>query len=259
MSLEKLCDLFFEFSNEDRLRMLHRLNEKPSTVTTISKDLGLTTQEASRHLTRLGEMGLTVKGPSGNHALTPYGELSLAQLRGFNFTCSHSTYFAAHDVARLPAQFVARLGGLDRCTYVDDVMVIFHRIEKAIREAEEYVWRLTDRYIITAIPVWEDAIRRGVEFRLLEPRDIVIPPEFNQGPVLAAAQVSGQFRNNVTDRVDVFMALTEKEVAGVCFPGLGGKMDYRGFASDDLEARGWAHDLYEYYWDRSSVKPLRGM
>lgn len=257
--MEKLCDLFFEFSNEDRLRMLYRLRERPSTVTAISKDLGLTTQEASRHLTRLGEMGLTVKSPSGSHTLTPYGELSLTQLRGFNFTCGHGGYFAAHDVARLPAQFVARLGELDRCAYVDDVMVIFHRIEKAIREAEEYVWRLTDRYIITAIPVWEASIRRGVEFRLLEPRDIVVPQEFNQGPVLAAAQVSGQFRNNVIDRVDVFMALTEKEVAGICFPELNGKMDYRGFASDDPEARGWARDLYEYYWERSSVKLLRSM
>jgi len=247
MSLEKLCDLFFEFSNEDRLRMLHRLRERPSTVTAISKDLGLTTQEASRHLTRLVEMGLTVKSPTGSHALTPYGELSLAQLRGFNFTCRHSGYFAAHDVARLPPQFVARLGELERCTYIDDVMVIFHRIEKAIREAEEYVWRLTDRYIITAIPVWEEALRRGVKFRLLEPSDIVIPPEFNRGPVLTAALASGQFRNNIIERVDVFMAVTEKEVAGMCFPELNGKMDYRGFASDGPEAHGWARDLYEYY------------
>jgi predicted transcriptional regulator len=259
MAHENLCDLFFEFSNEDRLKMLYRLREKPSTVTAISKDLGLTTQEASRHLTRLGEMGLTVKGPSGGHSLTPYGELSLAQLKGFNFTCRHSGYFAAHDVARLPAQFVARLGELDGCVYVDDVMVIFHRIEKAIKEAEEYVWRLTDRYIITAIPVWEDALRRGVEFRLLEPRDIVIPQEFTQGPVLAAALVSGQFRNNVVERVDVFMAVTEKEVAGICFPELNGKMDYRGFASDDLEAQDWARDLYEYYWGRSTVKQRRSV
>ena len=252
--MEKLCDLFFEFSNEDRLRMLHRLRERPSTVTAISKDLGLTTQEASRHLTRLGEMGLTVKGPSGAHVLTPYGELSLAQLRGFSFTCRHSGYFTAHNVSGLPAQFVARLGELDRCAYIDDVMVIFHRIEKAIREAEEYVWRLTDRYIITAIPAWEAALRRGVEFRLMDPRDIVVPPEFDRGPVLTEALTSGQFRNNIVERVDVFMALTEREVAGICFPEMNGKMDYRGFASDDPEVHRWAHDLYEYYWGRSTVR-----
>jgi len=151
--LEVLCDVFFEFSNEDRLRILYTLKETPLTVTSLSRELGLTTQETSRHLSRLGDAGLTHKDPEGNHHLTPYGLMSLNQLRGFRFTCSHRDYFRTHDVTRLPLEFVARIGELEPCTYVDDVMVVFHRIEQAFKEAEEYVWRMTDRYILTAIPV----------------------------------------------------------------------------------------------------------
>nr|MBC8462754.1 hypothetical protein [Candidatus Bathyarchaeota archaeon] len=48
MSIESLCDLFFEFSNDDRLRMLRRLQQDHMTVTSLSKELELTTQETSR-------------------------------------------------------------------------------------------------------------------------------------------------------------------------------------------------------------------
>ncbi len=252
--METLCDTFFEFSNEDRLRILYTLKGAPFTVTSLSRELGLTTQETSRHLSRLGDAGLTRKDPEGSHHLTPYGHMSLNQLRGFRFTCSHRDYFRTHDVTRLPPEFVARIGELEPCTYVDDVMVIFHRIEQAFRDAEEYVWRMTDRYILTAIPVMEDALQRGVEFRLLEPRDIVIPPEFDNGPILREALRSRRFLNNVVDQVNVFMAVSEKEVAGICFPGADGRMDYRGFASDDPGVHRWATGLYEYYWERSERK-----
>ena len=252
--METLCDIFFEFSNEDRLRILYALKETPLTVTSLSRELGLTTQEASRHLSRLGDAGLTLKDSEGGHHLTPYGHMSLSQLRGFRFTCSHRDYFRTHDVTRLPPGFMARIGELEPCAYVDDVMVIFHRIEQAFRDAEEYVWRMTDRYILTAIPVMEEALQRGVEFRLIEPRDIVIPPEFDNGPILQEALRTRQFRNNVIDQVNVFMAISEKEVAGICFPGADGRIDYRGFVSDDPGVHRWATDLYEYCWGRSERK-----
>ena len=254
--MEGLCDLFFEFSNEDRLRILYKLRESPSTVTSLSRDLNLTTQETSRHLSRLGEIGLTAKSPDGDHSLTPYGELSLDQIRGFRFTCSHSEYLKRHRVTGLPREFVVRIGELEKSMYTDDIMVLFHRIEQMIKEAEEYVLRMTDRYIITVIPTWEEALKRGVEFRLLDPKDMVVPPEFNRGPVLSDALRTRQFVNHTLESVDVFLALSEKEVAGICFPDSGGRMDYRGFHSADAEVHGWAKDLFEHYWARSKAKPI---
>ncbi|MFH0850734.1 MAG: ArsR family transcriptional regulator [Candidatus Bathyarchaeota archaeon] len=254
--MEKLCDLFFEFSNEDRLRILYRLRDEPSTVTSLSRDLGLTTQETSRHLSRLGEIGLTLKEPDGTHSLTPYGDLSLAQISGFRFTCAHSEYMKSHRLTGLPQEFIARIGELENSVYTDDVMVIFHRVEQTIKAAEEYVLRLTDRYIITVVPTWEEALGRGVEFRLLDPRNIVIPPEFNRGPVLTEALISGQFVNKTLESVDIFLAISEKEVAGICFPGLDGRMDYRGFHSDDPGVHRWAKDLYEYFWERSKPRAI---
>ena len=256
MSLENLCDLFFEFSNEDRLRILRTLQHDHLTVTSLSKDLELTTQETSRHLARLGEVGLTSKNPDGTHYLTGYGELSLKQISGFKFTTAHKEYFQNHDLTKLPMEFVSRIGELENSRYVDDVMVIFHLIDQMIREAEEYVWRITDRYIITVIPAWNDALERGVVARLLEPENIVIPPEFNRGPVIREAVLNQQFINRLVDDVPVFMSLSEKQVAGICFPANDGRIDYRGFVSDNPTVLHWAKDLYESLWEKSKPRPL---
>jgi len=248
VSTESLCDLFFEFSNEDRLRMLRRLQSDHMTVTALSRELGLTTQETSRHLARLGETGLTVKNPNGTHSLTGYGELSLTQIEGFKFTSNHRDYFQSHDLTGIPSEFVSRIGELGNARYIDDIMVIFHLIEQLGKDSQEYIYRLTDKYIITAIPAWEEALSRGVEFRLLEPTNIVVPPEFDRGEVIAEAVDDGRFKIRMIDEVNVFLALNESKVAAISFPTNQGRMDYRGFVSDDPLVHAWAKDLYETCW-----------
>lgn len=254
MSIESLCDLFFEFSNEDRLRMLRRLQHDHMTVTALSKELELTTQETSRHLSRLGETGLTIKNSNGTHSLTGYGDLSLKQIKGFMFTSTHRSYFQNHDLTGIPPEFVSRIGELGNARYIDDIMVIFHLIEQLGRESHDYIYRLTDKYILTAIPSWENALSRGVEFRLLEPTDIVVPPEFDRGPVIEDAVNRGQFKVREIDEVNVFLALNESKVAAIGFPTNEGRMDYRGFVSEDRKVHSWAKDLYENYWAKS--KPV---
>ena len=256
MSLGDLCDLFFEFSNEDRLRIVRALHTESLTVTALSKELDLTTQETSRHLSRLGEIGLTVKNPDGSHSLTGYGELSLEQMTGFKFISTHKEYFHNHDLSLLPSEFVSRIGELETSRYVDDVMVIFHLIDQLIRDAEEYVWRITDRYIITIIPAWNEALERGIKGRLLEPSDIVIPPEFDRGPVIREAVLKQSFQIHNIEQVPLFMSLSEKQVAGICFPSHDGRIDYRGFVSDDPKVLKWAKDLYQHLWEQSQANSL---
>ena len=256
MSLGDLCDLFFEFSNEDRLRIIRTLQNESLTVTALSKELDLTTQETSRHLSRLGEIGLSVKNPDGTHSLTGYGELSLKQMNGFKFISGHHDYFQNHDLSLLPTEFISRIGELENSRYVDDVMVIFHLIDQMIRDAEEYVWRITDRYIITIIPAWSDALERGIKGRLIEPVDIVIPPEFDRGPVIRQAIQDHNFSLNTLKNVPLFMSLSEKQVAGICFPANDGRIDYRGFISEDPTVLKWATDLYEHLWKIANPRSL---
>ena len=104
--METLCNIFFEFSNEDRLRILYTLKGASLTVTSLSRELGLTTQETSRHLSRLTEVGLTEKDPDGPYRLTPFGVLTLNQIQGLEFTSAHKDYFREHEVDGLPQSFL---------------------------------------------------------------------------------------------------------------------------------------------------------
>lgn len=75
-------------------------------------------------------------------------------------------------------------------------------------------------------------------------------PDFDNGQLIRYASTKGQFKNMILEAADVFMAFSEKEVAGLSFPGPDGRIDYRGFISRDKRASKWAKNLYDYYWDR---------
>jgi predicted transcriptional regulator len=95
-------DVLFEVSNEDRHRILLRLEEEPCNVTQVAKELGLSLPETSRHLSRLSDVGLTRKDPEGLNHLTAYGVLVLRQLRELEFTTKFRSYFTDHTLAGVP-------------------------------------------------------------------------------------------------------------------------------------------------------------
>jgi DNA-binding transcriptional ArsR family regulator len=166
--MERLCDLLFEVSNEDRLGILYRLEEEAMNITGLARALDITTQEASRHSSRLVDMGLTMKEPEGLHHLTPYGRLILKLLPGLEFVSRHREYFTTHTLAGLPSQMLCRIGELVACGYTSDVMVTIYSIEKVIREAEEYLWNLGSHYPASVIPLLREALERGVMARSID-------------------------------------------------------------------------------------------
>ena len=252
--MEDLCDILFEVSNEDRLRILKALREEPRNLTALARSLGLSTQEASRHAARLSAVGLAAKDPEGLYALTPYGCLTLDQLRGIEFTSRCRDYFNAHTAEDLPPEYGARLGELSCATPVEDVMVVIHNIEKMIREAEEYIYRLTDRYLMMALSLLEEAVDRGVEFRLMRTRDFEFPPDWpGEGVILKEARLRGQFQVRASDSALIFIAMSEKEVGALSFPSAKGRFDYLGFTASDEESHRWCLDLYLHYWDAARV------
>ena len=248
--LERFCDLLFELSNEDRLRILDELGRAQLHATGLSNRLDVAPQETSRHLTRLGEVGLIAKAPDGLYSLTPYGELCLRLVGGQLFASNNKEYFATHTVRLLPDPFTARLGEVSAATLIDDVMVVIHSVERVIRESREYIVRITDRYQLTAIPYIVDALGRGVTMRTIEPRDIVRPPGYEPDPALSRAEHEGRFSDRAIDAVPVFMTASESEVAALCFPLPDGRFDYRGFTSKDPAVHRWCLDLFEHSWAR---------
>ena len=253
--IDTFCELLFEASNEDRLRILGLLSGERMNVTTLSKKIGIGTQEMSRHVTRLTECGIVGRDSDGLNHVTVYGRLALVQLAGLRFTTKNRHYFEDHFVDGLPEAFVHRLGELQESTYLEDTILVFDHVERMIREAEEYVFRITDGYMTSWLPVIDEALKRDIKYRLLSPEDIVLPANFRLGPVMTKAELSQQFQVRSTRGPSVFLAMSEKEVSALGFPNAKGKMDHYSFSSREPRFHRWCLDLFNHYWERSTPKP----
>ena len=252
--MENLCDLLFEVSNEDRLRILLQLEKEAFNVSGLSRELGLTTQESSRHLSRLGGVDLIRKDADGLHHLTVYGWLILRQLQGVGFTSKHRNYFTSHTLDRLPPEFVCRLGELADCNHLDDAMVALYSIEKVVREAEEYVWSINFPIPVSVFPLLREAFERGVRCRLIAPKDYVVHP-IVKGSIqevdrraIERASAEKLLEQKFIERMDLLLWLSEKEMGLVAFPKQDGGFDLSGFTSSDERALALSRDIFTYYW-----------
>jgi len=250
--------LFFELSSWDRLQILKLLRKEPMNVTGLSKQMDLAVQETSRHVARLEKVGLTEKDLEGLHHVTLYGELVSKMLPGLDFISTNREYFSEHSLGSLPPEFVCRLGELSTSTLVDDVVLGFYNVNKMLRTAEEFIWTITDRYVVSHLPIFAEAINRGIRVRNVEsativPRDLddtVLDPEVKRK--IHEGRLDGRLQERVLGSLDVYLFLSEKEVASLAFPQKSGKLDYIGFKSDDELARNWCVDLFNYYWNKST-------
>jgi len=69
---------------------------------------------------------------------------------------------------------------------------------------------------------------------------------------LDRARTTGSLEERMLKRLDVYLYMSEKEVAALAFPSLDGKFDYIGFTSTDEKSHKWCEDLFKYYWERAS-------
>jgi predicted transcriptional regulator len=256
--MESLCDLLFEVSNEDRLSLLRKLREQEMNVTAIARAINVTTQEVSRHLSRLTEVGLTEKDPDGPYRLTPFGVLTLSQIHGLEFTSTHKDYFRNHQVDGLPRKFLLRLGELSGSTYIEDVMVAVHNIEKILKEADEYLLDLNVPYIASAFPHIRDAFERGVKGRFLHGESLDLPEEMMDereesfdDEFNIKIRNSGLYEERILD-VPLVMYVSEKELALLSFPKRDDRFDFYGFTSTDEDTLGWCREIFEHYWEKGT-------
>ena len=123
--MERLSNLFFELSHEDRLEILNMLIDKPLKLTQIASNMGNSSQESYRHLSRLVDAWLVTKNPDGNYMITPYGSQVMNLVPGYEFLTEHSVYFVTRDLTLIPSELTMRIGELSNSTLVNDVMVTF--------------------------------------------------------------------------------------------------------------------------------------
>jgi predicted transcriptional regulator len=227
-------------------------------VTRLARELEITTQECSRHMSRLSEALLVARDPDGAYTLTPYGHLSLRLLTSQSFVAEHRDYFNAHSLNVHPQELVARIGELEESKPTGNVMVTFSLVEKIMKEAEEYILMIHDQYLLTILPLCVSAMKRGVSLRTVElesrgdrrnlnpERPEYISEEDEDFFMEAWKEEIGKAR--FIEDIDVFLYANEKE-AVIAFPLAEGGFDYLGFSSTDPAFIKYCSDTFNHYFE----------
>jgi predicted transcriptional regulator len=252
--LKDLGGLLFELSNEDRLNILRELKKNPMRLSRVSEKFGFTVPETARNISRLSEEELIAKDSSGFYHLTPIGEEALELIVGFDFLSKNRSYFMTHSLSKLPHDFSMSLGSLEKCKSVSEVTTTMRNIERAMSEAEEYYWFAADQLLASGLTIAVEAVKRGVIFKKLLPRNANIPDDIlamANNPIFDSAAREKKFESRYADKIEVAIFLSEKEVATLCFPETNGRFDYLGFTSKDEIFHKWSKSLFLYYWDKA--------
>lgn len=252
---EKLCNLYFELSNEERLEILHLLAERPRTLTGLSNELDIRNQQCSRHLSRLAENGLITKDVEGNQVLTELGAVILRLQPTMQFLTDHQDYANSHRLSGIPSMSLYSLGSLGKSTVTGNLNLSLFTIERIINEAEDRLWEVTGQFHLNTIQPRNEALKRKVMLCSIEPYDMVMPGEirdwFRSNPeyvgVAHESRSGGLVRERVVRRVDYMLHMSEKE-AFVAFPLPDGSYDYAGFASKEEEFLSWCQSLFQETW-----------
>jgi len=266
LGLEKLCSLLFELSSDDRLNILRELSKKAAGVTALSKLLDLTTQETSRQVFRLKGAGLLRRDQKGFYRLTSYAELVLKQLEGLNFVSEHKEYFKTHSLANIPEDIVLRIGDIAESTYLSSVSQAFYSVERLIKEAESYIWLVSDQIPFGVFCELGKALERGTRNKVIQTKGFVYLSsivrdyfqyyEKNIVPIEQRSWAAGTLEDRLEDQVDVFLFVSEREAA-VAFPLNSGRFDYLVFSGSGKRFHRWCSDVFDYYWPKA--QPLENL
>jgi len=244
--LESLSELLFVLASTDRLQVLSCLKEeKEYRLGDIAQRLDSSIQEASKHVARLREQNLVEKVPSnGYYALTTLGKLVIKLLPSIEFLSQNKEYLLTHNISSLPEEFIERIGELQEHQYNAKVGLVLSFTHQVIREADKYVWLMSDHSLIDVFDIERDR-DRSLTWRIILPTGSKIDWQNLRS---YAKDLHSRIEIGFSHEIIAGMALNEK-IAGLLLPDLRGNLDFNsGFISSNLSFCKWCQDLYNYIW-----------
>ncbi len=246
---EEAADLLTELGSEDRLKILEEIHKESLKTSQIALKLSSSIQEASRQCGRLEDVGLIEKHTDGKFVLTSLGKITISLVPAFALLGEEREYFNSHDPACLPLPFVERLAELSshtRINHIDDALKFQQRV---VKDSAKFVWFMSDQPVGHSFRESHSHFPPGVSLKLILPKSA--DTEVFQD---AKNFMREKFEIGLVEDMQLVLAMNEK-MAAFGLPTLDGRPDYsRGLVGDSESFRGWCHDLFSHYWERSIKK-----
>lgn len=251
VNYELVAELLFELSNISRLEILLKINKTPLKQSQIAKQLSQTIQETSRHLSRLCDAKLTQRNIDGLYTTTPLGQQITSLLPSVSFLISNAEYFSIHYPSVIPSSFTYGFGLIQEYKLAPHVMETFRQVEELIKESEKFIWIHSDQILSSSIPLLDEAMKRGVEFRVILPRDAIVQIDHLASHEEILEHKHHKVHGRFIESVELVLVMSEKG-ASMSFPLHEGRHDYLGFSISNQDALEWCRELFLYYWEQST-------
>jgi predicted transcriptional regulator len=236
-------ELMFELSHSGRLKALNILNKEPQRLTDISKLLGLTSAEVSRHLGRLSKANLISRDSDGRYRTTPFGMVILHELSNLKFLTKHNQYFLNHDLSVIPDE-LRWLNALSKCEIVEGTLEIMSMVEDLTKNAKRHIKIMSNQPMRAMVDINHQKAKKGVDFKVIYPSDADVPKAYRPKKGLP-------LEVRLLDEVKFSMKINE-EIAGMVLPNLEGKIDYEfGLMGKEPQFRRWSELLFDYFWEKA--------
>jgi hypothetical protein len=103
-----------------------------------------------------------------------------------------------------------------------------------------------------------EAIERGVQFRIIEPRERILNPDIEsmtseETQALGRTRQTPLVNQRMMDEVNAYLFLSDNRCI-ISFPTTDGQYDYRGFTATDVSSLEWCGKLFEHYWDEAELR-----
>jgi predicted transcriptional regulator len=260
----EIKDLFFEFSNEDRIAVFRSLYEKDKKHSEIEKDLDITGSEVSRHLKRLREKHLVNKTREGKYRISNIGKIFYWIINLFKVSIKHKDFFNTHDITSIPLYLILQLGELHTLELSTKTLKNIELWSDFVKNSEQFIYAITDQFQNSLLPIVEQNIHnQNLEIRALIDKSLLksynIPKEWSEkfkDPIKFYKKLNIYENIRVLDDIGLSFVVSEK--GGILFLNKGNDIDYSQCLIDNHPSFiNWCKDLFEFYWNRGkSLKPF---
>lgn len=250
------AELFMELASETRLSILASLHKKPTTLSSLSRDLNITVQDIYRNLNRLTEEGL-IQRSDGVFYLTEYGIVVMKQINGFLVMKKHREFFKEHSIAGvMPDKFLQRISAIQNCKVVNTVTAVLQKLKELESSASNTLKLIVSQAWPEEGEIMIDKAGSGVEISVIVGHNTIFPKNVaeNVAPRVEKLASKGTIKGKMVEQLNMDIYIADNARAAVIFPNAKGEVDMNTmFVGEDLIFCEWCSDYFDYMWQRSST------
>jgi predicted transcriptional regulator len=255
-----VSEIFSELASETRCSILISLDKKPAKLSSIARELDITSQDAFRNINRLVEANLVRRGggeDSTAFQLTELGMLATKHIPYFLVIKKHQKLFEDHTLKYIPNKFVQRIGALQNCEVVENVTPVLERLKKLEYSAKQYLRIMVSQAWPEEGKIFAECAMNDIDVWTIIGHNTIFPKEVIESvtPVLGELQKSG-ILGKMLDTVSIAIYISDSQSA-VMLPNMKGEVDMGMLlVGTEPSFNEWCLDLFNYFWERAGPASL---